>query len=107
MYEFLWLTSPFDEDDDDFSFDEGYAELAAEIREYADDDDDEFEEDERIGLNPPARPLPVAVGPPPAKVAARKKVASKPVLTKTAVKKAAPKKQTSRPPAKKVVKKKK
>ena len=63
MYEFLWLTSPFDDDDDDFAFEEGHAELAAEIREYADDDDDEFDDDEPASLPilppaPPARRLP-------------------------------------------------
>jgi hypothetical protein len=75
MDEFFWRASPFDDDDDDFSFDEGHAELASEIREYADDDDDEFEEDERVGLNPPIRPLPAA--PPPTKVAPAKKAPAK------------------------------
>lgn len=103
MDEFLWLASPFDDDDDDFSFEEGHAELAAEIREYADDDDDEFDEDERAGLHPP-RPLSTA--PPPAKASVRKKVAVKPAATKALVKKTAPGKSVAKAPAKQIAKKK-
>ena len=83
MYEIFRLTSPFDDDDDDFAFEEGHAELAAEIREYADDDDDEFDDDEHVGLStaPPLSVLrrpstPVRVRP------SAKKVPAKPIAAK-------------------------
>ena len=49
MDETFWLTLPFDDDDDDFSFEDGHAELALELGGYA-DDDDEFDEFDRTGV---------------------------------------------------------
>lgn len=40
---------PFDDEEDEFGFDEGYSELASDLREYADEDDGEFD-----GLQLPA-----------------------------------------------------
>ena len=50
MDETFWYTHPFDDDDDDFGFESGNAELASEIREYSDDEDDEFDASERASV---------------------------------------------------------
>ena len=84
MFEFHRLASPFDDDDDDFAFELGHEELAAEIREYADDDDDEFDDSERIALRV-TLPPPAVRRPPPTPVQARpsaKKIPAKPAAKK-------------------------
>jgi len=115
MYQFLWRAGAFDDDDDDLAFDEGNAEFAAEIREYADDDDDEFEDDERIGLNnSPTVNRPVALAAvqttPPAR-APKAKAASAKTAPVNPVKTPAPgiavKKTPAKPSAAKVAAKKK
>lgn len=74
MDQTLWSSLPFDDDDDEFGFDEGYAELASELSEYA-DDDDEFDEFDRTSGAPPAvqAPPPLPVNPTPRKRSAAKK----------------------------------
>ena len=114
IFEFRWQTSPFDDDDDDFRFEEGNAELASELREYA-DDDDEYERASVTILPPLPRPFD-GRQPPPIETAVERRLAAtprkphlpRPPVTSTAVptvaaKVPAKKAETTQAPAVKTV----
>ncbi len=71
-------TLPFDDDDDEFGFEEGHAELASDLHEYADEDDEEFDEFEQAGIAvEPATEAGVKPALSPTKATAKKSVAKK------------------------------